>query len=150
MALGMLNKDKAKNDNVDEDDAVRQHEKFYGNEGSGGQASSNNVGAAAAMQAMKMFNGGGSEQAKGGQNQFIGMAMGQAAQLFDKQQAQGKTVSTRLRRLNGYILTERRIPVRRSRMLLRKLRRWRSSSTSRVRRVATLAVAEALVVLGAC
>jgi hypothetical protein len=138
MALGMLNKDKAKNDNVDEDDAVRQHEKFYGNEGSGGQASSNNVGAAAAMQAMKMFNGGSSEQAKGGQNQFIGMAMGQAAQLFDKQQAQ------------GYILTERRIPVRRSRMLLRKLRRWRSSSTSRVRRVVTLAVAEALVVLGAC
>jgi len=96
--LGMLsgNKDKLSHEDVDEDDAVKQHEKFYGNGGQGGneQASSNNVGAAAAMQAMKMFNNGSQEDAKGGQNKFIGLAMGQAAQLFDKQQSQGKTVST--------------------------------------------------------
>jgi hypothetical protein len=150
MALGMLNKDKAQNDDVDEDDAVRQHEKFYGNQESGGQASSNNVGAAAAMQAMKMFNGGSSEQAKGGQNQFIGMAMGQAAQLFDKQQAQGKTVSVRFSQLNGLLLTVSRIRELPNRMLLRRLRRWRSSSTSRARLVVVLAVAEARAVLEAC
>jgi hypothetical protein len=87
-------KDKLKDEDVDEDDAVKQHEKFYGGGGHGGneQASSNNVGAAAAMQAMKMFNNGSNEDAKGGQNKFIGMAMGQAAQLFDKQQSEGKTV----------------------------------------------------------
>lgn len=43
---------------------------------------------------MKMFNGGSNEQASGGQNKFIGLAMSQAAQLFDKQQSQGKTVRT--------------------------------------------------------
>ncbi|EUC50914.1 hypothetical protein COCMIDRAFT_80694, partial [Bipolaris oryzae ATCC 44560] len=93
-ALGMLagNKNSYQNESVDEDDAVKQHEKFYGNGGSGGgQASSNNVGAAAAMQALKMFNNSSNEDAKGGQNKFIGMAMGQAAQLFDKQQSQGNT-----------------------------------------------------------
>ncbi|CAO2657044.1 Nn.00g058470.m01.CDS01 [Neocucurbitaria sp. VM-36] len=94
-ALGLLsgNKDKLKNEDIDEDDAVKQHEKFYGSGSHGGndQASSNNVGAAAAMQALKMFQGGSGEDTKGGQNQFIGLAMGQAAQLFDQQQSQGKT-----------------------------------------------------------
>jgi len=46
------------------------------------------------MQALKMFNGGSNQQASGGQNKFIGLAMSQAAQLFDKQQSQGNTVST--------------------------------------------------------
>jgi hypothetical protein len=44
------------------------------------------------MQALKLFNGGSNQQAQGGQNKFIGLAMSQAAQLFDKQQSQGKTV----------------------------------------------------------
>lgn len=93
MALGLLsgNKDKLKNEEVDEDDAVRQHQKFYGDGGSNEQASSNNVGAAAAMQALKMFSGGSGQSSQGGQNKFIGLAMGQAAQLFDKQQSQGQT-----------------------------------------------------------
>jgi hypothetical protein len=112
MALGLLNKDKAKNEDVDEEDAVKQHENFYGSGGGNNQqASSNNIGAGAAMQAAKMFNSGSNENAKGGQNQLIGslpyfelygtitnssqgMAMAQAAELFDKQQSQGKTVST--------------------------------------------------------
>jgi hypothetical protein len=93
MALGLLNKDKAKNEHLDEDDAIKQHEKFYGQGGNDQQASSSNVGAAAAMQAAKMFNSGGNEQASGGQNKLIGLAMAQAAQLFDQQQSQGKTVS---------------------------------------------------------
>jgi hypothetical protein len=95
MALGMLSgKNKShKNDEVDEEDAIQQHKKFYGDQQGDHQANSNNVGAAAAMQAMKMFNSGSQEDAKGGKNKFIGMAMSQAAQLFDKQQSQGKTVS---------------------------------------------------------
>jgi hypothetical protein len=49
------------------------------------------MGAAAAMQALKMFTGGQSGNSQGGnsQNAFIGMAMGQASQLFDRQSSQG-------------------------------------------------------------
>jgi hypothetical protein len=97
--LGLLSdkKDKLKDEDVDEDDAVQQHQRFYGSGGDAPEhASSNNVGAAAAMQALKMFTGGqggGKEQKGGIQNQVIGMAMAQAAKLFDQQSAQGKTVS---------------------------------------------------------
>jgi hypothetical protein len=96
-ALGLLsgNKSKLQEEDVDEDDAVQQHKKMYGS-GEGHQqqeASSQNVGAAAAMQALKMFTGGSESEGKGGQNKFIGMAMAQAAQLFDQQSSQGKTVS---------------------------------------------------------
>lgn len=42
------------------------------------------------MQALKMFGGGGhGGQGGGGQNKIIGIAMGQAAKLFDQQAAQG-------------------------------------------------------------
>ncbi|KAF2253295.1 hypothetical protein BU26DRAFT_515657 [Trematosphaeria pertusa] len=96
-ALGMLSgkKSKLQDEGVDEDDAVTQHRKLYGGGDSGGheQATSGNVGAAAAMQAMKMFTGGKAEDAKGGQSKFIGLAMAQAAKLFDQQSSQGKTVS---------------------------------------------------------
>jgi len=105
-ALGMLsgNKQNLQHGDIDEDDAVRQHQNMYGSGGGNHPASSGNVGAAAAMQALKMFTGGGSGGGMGGQqqqhqggggaqNQFIGMAMAQAAQLFDKQSAQGNTVS---------------------------------------------------------
>lgn len=49
------------------------------------------------MQALKMFIAKEGGQASGGsgagsQNQFIGMAMGQAAKLFDQQNAAGNTV----------------------------------------------------------
>jgi hypothetical protein len=102
MALGMLSgKNKpSKDDEVDEEDAVQQHKKFYGDQQGDHKASSNNVGAAAAMQALKMFNGGSQEDAKGGKNKFIGIAMSQAAQLFDKQQSQGKTVGFSLVKCN--------------------------------------------------
>ncbi|OCK87590.1 uncharacterized protein K441DRAFT_490334, partial [Cenococcum geophilum 1.58] len=96
-ALGMLSgkKQHLQNEDIDEDDAVRQHQQMYGGGGSGQQASSNNMGAAAAMQALKMFTGGqGGGQGGGGgggQSQFIGMAMAQASKLFDQQSAQGNT-----------------------------------------------------------
>lgn len=41
-------------------DAVRQHKKIYGGEDDGNQADDRSMGSAAAMQALKMFSGGGS------------------------------------------------------------------------------------------
>jgi hypothetical protein len=53
------------------------------------------MGSAAAMQALKMFTGGGSGNSAGGnsQNAFVGMAMGQASKLFDSQSAAGNVAS---------------------------------------------------------
>jgi len=52
------------------------------------------MGSAAAMQALKMFTeGGGGDSLSGGQNAFIGMAMGQASKLFDQQSSQGNVSS---------------------------------------------------------
>jgi RecA-family ATPase len=45
------------------------------------------------QQAMKMFNQGSSGGGKSGQNQMIGIAMGEAAKLFDQQSSQGNTSS---------------------------------------------------------
>ncbi|KAJ4288160.1 hypothetical protein N0V90_012177 [Kalmusia sp. IMI 367209] len=92
-ALGLLGgkKSRLQEEDVDEDDAVKQHQKLYGGGNDNEQASSGSVGTAAAMQALKMFTGGNEETGKGGQNKFIGLAMGQAAQLFDQQSSQGKT-----------------------------------------------------------
>lgn len=78
--LGMLgNKSGHDDDDIDEDDMVRQHKNIYGG-GASGQASEKNIGAAAAMQALKQFNSGGSAS----KNEFIGVAMGEAAKLFDQ------------------------------------------------------------------
>lgn len=94
------NKESIAQEDVDEDHAVEAHKQFYGNNGSGQQpASDSNMGAAAAMQALKMFTGGSggnasAQQSSGSQNQFIGMAMAQASKLFDQQSAQGNADSS--------------------------------------------------------
>lgn len=92
--LGMLGgkKQQLQDEDVDEEEAVREHKAYYGSGGSGGgQATEGGMGAAAAMQAMKMFNSGegGGSSSGGGQSKFIGLAMSQAAKLFDQQQSQG-------------------------------------------------------------
>lgn len=53
------------------------------------------MGSAAAMQALKMFSGGGSGNTQSGnsQNAFVGMAMAQASKLFEQQSAQGNVQS---------------------------------------------------------
>lgn len=53
------------------------------------------MGSAAAMQALKMFSGGGSGNSQGGnsQNAFLGMAMAEAGKLFDQQSSQGNVAS---------------------------------------------------------
>ena len=86
-ALSSLQGGQGGHHQIDEDEAVRQHQQMYGQGGNGQQqASSGAMGGAAAMQALKMFTGGGGQSAQGGQggsqNQFIGMAMAQASKLF--------------------------------------------------------------------
>ncbi|KAG9921492.1 hypothetical protein KCV02_g11138, partial [Aureobasidium melanogenum] len=90
-ALGMLSGHKAQQGDIDEDDAMRQHQQFYGGAGQPHPASSGSMGSAAAMQALKMFNQGGGSSGNGpqSQNDFIGLAMSQAAKLFDQQSSQG-------------------------------------------------------------
>ena len=92
-ALGMLQgrRPQMQNEDLDEGSAVSAHQAMYNNSG-GAPATSQTMGSAAAMQALKMFSGGqGGGSSGGGQNAFIGMAMAQAAQLFDQQSAQGNT-----------------------------------------------------------
>lgn len=100
-ALSFLsgNKHAVANEDLDERQAVGAHQAVYGGGGGGGggeQHSSETLGAGAALQALKMFTGGGGaggQQANpSGQNQFIGMAMGQASKLFDQQSRQGNVV----------------------------------------------------------
>ena len=69
---------------VDEHHAVNAHKKYYGGGGdnSGEPATTSGMGSAAAMQALKMFSGGSSSSSSGGSQEFMGMAMGQAAKLF--------------------------------------------------------------------
>jgi hypothetical protein len=86
-ALGMLSGHQAQQGNIDEDEAMRHHQQFYGGADQPHPASSGSMGSAAAMQALKMFNHGGSSSGNGpqSQNDFIGLAMGQAAKLFGMQ-----------------------------------------------------------------
>lgn len=105
-ALGFLSGNKqniAEDGDIDESQAINAHQAMYGEGRHQQQHSSETVGAGAAMQALKMFTGGGSGAggmgSHGGgnsQNQFIGMAMAQASSLFDQQSSQGKVVSLKV------------------------------------------------------
>ncbi|MCJ1462527.1 hypothetical protein MMC07_001129 [Pseudocyphellaria aurata] len=102
-ALGFLsgNKQKiAQDDDIDESQAINAHQAVYGEGRHQQQHSSETVGQGAALQALKMFTGGGSGAGGAGsqgggnsQNQFIGLAMAQASKMFDQQSSQGKVVS---------------------------------------------------------
>ena len=79
---------------VDEQHAVQSHQAMYG--GHGGDAGprthdSGTVGAGAAMEALKMFTGGGGGGAEGGfdKNKLIGLAMAQAGKLWDEKAGSG-------------------------------------------------------------
>jgi hypothetical protein len=71
-------------------DAVRNHRKFFGGDDNDSDATSGGMGAAAAMQALKMFSGGQANTGSQSQNAFIGLAMSEASKLFDQQSSQGK------------------------------------------------------------
>ncbi|WVR04614.1 hypothetical protein IAU60_001625 [Kwoniella sp. DSM 27419] len=82
--LGNMNKDDT---DVDEDRVQQQHQEAYG-QGNAGNMSANAIGSAAALQALKAFTSGNSQAASGGggnmQSKMIGMAMSEAAKLFDQ------------------------------------------------------------------
>lgn len=73
------------NEGVNESSMVNAHQSFFGG-GDPSGATSGGIGQAAAMQALKMFTGGsGGGSSSGGGNmkqEFMGMAMGQAAKLY--------------------------------------------------------------------
>lgn len=81
---------------VDEQHAVNAHQAMYGSGSSSQNHDSNTVGAGAAMQALKMFTGGGSggSSSDGGmdKNKLIGLAMAQAGKLWDEKQSSGGNV----------------------------------------------------------
>ncbi|KAG0147219.1 hypothetical protein CROQUDRAFT_699368 [Cronartium quercuum f. sp. fusiforme G11] len=74
-------------DEIDESRATEAHDRAY-NQGQGSSLDASSMGAAAALQAFKQFSSGGGSSASqsggGGQGKLIGMAMAQAAKLFDK------------------------------------------------------------------
>ncbi len=107
-ALGFLagNKHNLANENIDEHQAINAHQAIYGEsqhhqqQQQQQQHGSETIGAGAALQALKLFTGGGAgaggHGSHGGgnsQNKLIGLAMAQASSLFDQQSKHGKVVS---------------------------------------------------------
>ncbi|ODN82260.1 hypothetical protein L202_02543 [Cryptococcus amylolentus CBS 6039] len=91
-ALGYLNNMNQDDNDVDEDKVQKDHQQAYNGNTSGMTSSS--LGAAAALQALKSFTSGNSDAASGSkdnsssgggmQTKIIGMAMSEAAKLFDQ------------------------------------------------------------------
>ena len=110
-ALGFLagNKHNLANENIDEHQAISAHQAIYGEsqhhqqqqqQQQQQQHGSETLGAGAALQALKLFTGGGagagghgSHGSGNSQNKLIGLAMAQASSLFDQQSKHGKVVS---------------------------------------------------------
>ncbi|KAL2167437.1 hypothetical protein VTG60DRAFT_1235 [Thermothelomyces hinnuleus] len=93
------NKKHESDDDIDEQGAVESHRQFFGfGDSSSSSSSSHNqpastssLGSAAAVQALKLFTSSSSSSSSSqSQNAFVGLAMAQAAKLFDAQAAQGK------------------------------------------------------------
>ncbi|KAI2641138.1 hypothetical protein GGS21DRAFT_358277 [Xylaria nigripes] len=96
--LGALNKKKKTlaDEDIDEEDAVRTHKKYFSEESDGSEeADDKSIGSAAAMQALKMFIGGqsGNTAESSSHSAFVALAMGEASKLFDKQASQGNISS---------------------------------------------------------
>lgn len=68
-------------DDFDEQGAVQAHQSMYDGSGNA-SASPHNMGAAGAMQALKMFTGGSGNSAPQSQSGFMGMAMAEASKIF--------------------------------------------------------------------
>jgi hypothetical protein len=89
-------------------DAVKSHQRFFSSSSSSSsnppaeQATSSSLGSAAALEALKLFtsgSGSGDDKTKtqspsdNSQSAFIGLAMAQAAKLFDKQASEGNVAA---------------------------------------------------------
>jgi len=91
------NKDKLRHSHIDEDELVRQHKRIYNNEDDG-ERTSDHIGGAAAVQALKMFTGGAGGSGKGSEssnNLVVGLAMAQAAKMFDQNRGKNAPGSTK-------------------------------------------------------
>ncbi|KAI2622542.1 hypothetical protein GGR54DRAFT_68623 [Hypoxylon sp. NC1633] len=93
--LGALTQKKQSlaSEDVDEDDAVKQHKRFFErDDDNDNSADDRSMGSAAAMQALKMFSGGqaGGSSGNSSQGAFVGLAMAEASKLFDQKASQGK------------------------------------------------------------
>ncbi|KAI1639006.1 hypothetical protein F4809DRAFT_639089 [Biscogniauxia mediterranea] len=77
---------------IDEDDAVKQHKRYFDKDDDDDDADDKSMGSAAAMQALKMFTSSQSSSApeSNSQSAFIGLAMAEASKLFDQKASQGK------------------------------------------------------------
>ncbi|KAL3449056.1 hypothetical protein BJX65DRAFT_273998 [Aspergillus insuetus] len=78
------------NDNdVDEEHVVNAHKRY---EEGGNTMDSRDLGAGAALQALKLFNQGSGEQTGGGKdkNAFIGLAMAQAGRMWEEKAGKGE------------------------------------------------------------
>ncbi|KAL2818095.1 hypothetical protein BJX63DRAFT_419372 [Aspergillus granulosus] len=76
-------------DDVDEEHAVNSHKRY---EEGGNTMDSRDLGAGAAMQALKLFNQGSGQETGGGKdkNAFIGLAMAQASKMWDEKAGKGE------------------------------------------------------------
>ncbi|KAM0342077.1 hypothetical protein ACHAPU_009690 [Fusarium lateritium] len=88
-ALGQK-QNKLADEDLDEEDAIKQHKETYNNDNS--QQDSKSLGTAAAMQALKMYTQGQSQSSTGSNSQtaFLGLALAEASKLFDNKAASGK------------------------------------------------------------
>lgn len=68
---------------------MSSHQKFVGGRDGGEKADEQGLGAAAAVQALKLFNQGGSGQ-KETQGGFVALALAEASKLFDDKEKEGK------------------------------------------------------------
>ncbi|KAL3458460.1 hypothetical protein BJX64DRAFT_279873 [Aspergillus heterothallicus] len=76
-------------DDVDEEHVVNSHKRY---EEGGNTMDSRDLGAGAALQALKLFNQGSGEQTGGGKdkNAFIGLAMAQASRMWEEKAGKGE------------------------------------------------------------
>ncbi|KAI0506901.1 hypothetical protein F5B22DRAFT_427446 [Xylaria bambusicola] len=91
--LGSLGQKKQRlaEEDIDEDEAVRTHKKYFQDDDDN-DADDRSMGSAAAMQALKMFTSGqtGNTDKTSSQGAFVALAMAEASKLFDKKASQGK------------------------------------------------------------
>ncbi|KAK4462076.1 hypothetical protein QBC42DRAFT_297159 [Cladorrhinum samala] len=87
-------KDKLEEEDIDEEEAITSHRSLFSSAApTPSSPSSSLLGSAAALEALKLFNSSPNTPAPAtpqSQNAFIGLAMAQAAKLFDQKSAQGQ------------------------------------------------------------
>ncbi|KAL9948585.1 hypothetical protein D7B24_000931 [Verticillium nonalfalfae] len=85
------NKSSVQQQGVDEDDVLSKYKKFFGGEDQRDEkADDKGLGAAAALQALKLFNSGETKGQKDTQGGFLALAMAEASKLFDDKAGRGE------------------------------------------------------------